>query len=303
MGAHKIVSQSDWLEARKRLLAEEKEFTQARDRLGAARRALPWVRVEKNYVFDTPQGKKTLADLFDGRSQLIVQHFMFAPDWTDDIRPQTVVQNMITQHAQERSFYYTNIFTANWMRQQNPSMTEGFLWRITNTKDLEAPFSPARTDLLWSGYRLRCLDEPERGYWDEYTDVMKDSYGIGHDFMGYYCFNNGMPLQAVWSFQNALKYRQTQTQGRIYIMLSQVYMALRNAQAALDAAQTALKLEPGNPYGYVRLGEALLGLGNMDGARQSFETARSIAPQLPEVQQGLSFIDQLSRASTGAAKP
>ena len=83
MNAHKIVSPAEWLEARKRFLAEEKAFTQARDRLSAARRDLPWVRVEKNYVFDTPQGKKTLADLFDGRSQLIVQHFMFAPDWTD----------------------------------------------------------------------------------------------------------------------------------------------------------------------------------------------------------------------------
>jgi predicted dithiol-disulfide oxidoreductase (DUF899 family) len=80
---HTIVSQSDWLDARKKLLAAEKEFTKARDRLSAERRDLPWVRVNKNYVFDTPQGKKTLADLFDGRSQLIVQHFMFAPDWTD----------------------------------------------------------------------------------------------------------------------------------------------------------------------------------------------------------------------------
>src|SRR5579862_4004155 len=81
--AHTIVSQSDWLDARKKLLAAEKEFTRARDRLSAARRDLPWVRIDKNYVFDTPKGKQTLADLFDGRTQLIVQHFMFAPDWTD----------------------------------------------------------------------------------------------------------------------------------------------------------------------------------------------------------------------------
>ncbi|MGH6980931.1 MAG: DUF899 domain-containing protein, partial [Stellaceae bacterium] len=83
MTAHKIVSPAEWLEARKRFLAEEKAFTQARDRLSAARRDLPWVRVEKTYAFETPRGTKTLADLFDGRSQLIVQHFMFAPDWTD----------------------------------------------------------------------------------------------------------------------------------------------------------------------------------------------------------------------------
>lgn len=78
---HRIVSQEEWLKARKQHLAREKEFTKRRDQLATERRALPWVRVEKNYVFDTPHGKKTLAELFDGRSQLIVQHFMFAPDW------------------------------------------------------------------------------------------------------------------------------------------------------------------------------------------------------------------------------
>jgi len=79
--AHAIVSQDEWLAARKALLAKEKEFSKARDQLSAARRALPWVKVEKSYVFDGPAGKETLADLFDGRSQLIVYHFMFGPDW------------------------------------------------------------------------------------------------------------------------------------------------------------------------------------------------------------------------------
>jgi predicted dithiol-disulfide oxidoreductase (DUF899 family) len=78
---HSVVSREEWLRARKAHLVREKEFTKLRDRLTAERRALPWVKVEKNYVFDTPQGKKTLADLFDGRSQLVVQHFMFAPLW------------------------------------------------------------------------------------------------------------------------------------------------------------------------------------------------------------------------------
>lgn len=76
-----IVSREEWLQARKALLARERELTRARDELNAERRRLPRVRVEKEYVFDTPDGRKTLADLFDGRSQLIVQHFMFAPDW------------------------------------------------------------------------------------------------------------------------------------------------------------------------------------------------------------------------------
>ncbi len=78
---HEIVSQNEWLKARKEHLVREKEFSRLRDKLTAERRALPWVKIEKNYVFDTPNGKKSLAELFDGRSQLLVQHFMFAPDW------------------------------------------------------------------------------------------------------------------------------------------------------------------------------------------------------------------------------
>lgn len=78
---HPVVSQEEWLVARKALLQKEKEETHLRDAVRAARLALPWVRVEKNYVFDTPAGKKSLADLFDGRSQLIVYHFMLGPGW------------------------------------------------------------------------------------------------------------------------------------------------------------------------------------------------------------------------------
>ena len=78
---HDIVSQEEWLAARKALLAMEKEETRLRDKVRAERLALPWVRVEKDYTFDTPDGRKTLAELFDGRSQLIVYHFMYGPDW------------------------------------------------------------------------------------------------------------------------------------------------------------------------------------------------------------------------------
>jgi len=80
---HPVVSREEWVEARRQFLAREKEFTRARDRLSAERRALPWERVDKSYAFDTPKGRQTLAELFDGRSQLIVYHFMFGPDWED----------------------------------------------------------------------------------------------------------------------------------------------------------------------------------------------------------------------------
>ena len=78
---HAIVSQDEWLAARKALLAKEKEFTRQRDALSAARRELPWVKVEKNYVFDGPHGKETLSDLFGGKGQLMVYHFMLGPGW------------------------------------------------------------------------------------------------------------------------------------------------------------------------------------------------------------------------------
>jgi predicted dithiol-disulfide oxidoreductase (DUF899 family) len=83
MEPHRIVSREEWLIARKALLTREKELTRERDRLSAERRGLPWVKVEKTYVFDTPSGRQTLADLFENRSQLIVKHFMLAPGQND----------------------------------------------------------------------------------------------------------------------------------------------------------------------------------------------------------------------------
>jgi predicted dithiol-disulfide oxidoreductase (DUF899 family) len=79
MPTHPVVSHGEWLVARKALLAKEKELTRARDRLAAERRALPWVKVEKEYVFEAPEGRTSLADLFAGRSQLAVYHFMLTP--------------------------------------------------------------------------------------------------------------------------------------------------------------------------------------------------------------------------------
>jgi predicted dithiol-disulfide oxidoreductase (DUF899 family) len=78
---HPIVSQERWVAERKKLLAREKELTHLRDAVARQRRALPWVHIEKVYTFDTPEGRRTLADLFEGRRQLMVQHFMFAPGW------------------------------------------------------------------------------------------------------------------------------------------------------------------------------------------------------------------------------
>ena len=79
--SHPIVSRDQWLAQRRELLREEKELTVLRDRLSAKRRGLPWVRVDEPYAFDTTSGKRTLLELFGGRTQLAVYHFMFAPEW------------------------------------------------------------------------------------------------------------------------------------------------------------------------------------------------------------------------------
>ncbi len=83
MPSHDVVSREEWLAARKAHLAKEKEFTHARDELSRQRRALPWVKVEADYLFEGPAGKESLLDLFDGSEQLLVYHFMYGPDWEE----------------------------------------------------------------------------------------------------------------------------------------------------------------------------------------------------------------------------
>jgi len=81
MKNYKVVTHEGWVNARQAFLAKEKEFTRLRDEISKERRKLPWEKVDKDYVFDGPNGKETLSDLFDGRNQLIIYHFMYGPDW------------------------------------------------------------------------------------------------------------------------------------------------------------------------------------------------------------------------------
>src|SRR5262245_27081426 len=83
MSTHPIVSRKEWLAARKALLRQEKDFTRQRDALSAARRQLPWMKVEKSYGFEGPAGNETLTELFAGKGQLAVYHFMLGPDWPE----------------------------------------------------------------------------------------------------------------------------------------------------------------------------------------------------------------------------
>jgi predicted dithiol-disulfide oxidoreductase (DUF899 family) len=80
---HPVVSREEWISARTAFLDKEKEFTRRRDELARQRRELPWVKVDKQYEFDGPNGRRTLADLFEGQSQLVVYHFMYPPEWDE----------------------------------------------------------------------------------------------------------------------------------------------------------------------------------------------------------------------------
>jgi hypothetical protein len=216
----------------------------------------------------------------------------------DDIRPEVVVQDMIDQHAKDRSFYFTNIFTAPWMREKNPAMPEGFLWRMTNTLDLGYQVTSDRINQLWDTYRLRDMEAPERGYWDEYTDVMKDSYGIGFDFTGYYAYMNKMPDLALWSFNNALKFRQPQTLGRIYMMLGETYLMVNDYSAAVNSYQESLKRDPRNPgvaYILARMGDCFRMMNDYSNADSAYHQSLQINPQQKEALDGLQQLNNGKR--------
>ncbi len=112
-----VVSREKWLAARTALLEKEKQLTRLRDELRQERLALPWVRLEKNYVFDGPRGQQTLADLFDGRRQLIVYHFMLGPGWKEGCVGCSFRSDHVDgprQHFEQRDLSYVNIARAPW---------------------------------------------------------------------------------------------------------------------------------------------------------------------------------------------
>lgn len=117
MQPHKIVSRAEWLAARKAHLSKEKEFTRIRDALSRERRELPWVKVEKAYGFEGPRGPCTLADLFDGRSQLIVYHFMFGPGWEQGCKSCSFLADHFdgtAVHLAQRDVTLTAVSRAPW---------------------------------------------------------------------------------------------------------------------------------------------------------------------------------------------
>jgi predicted dithiol-disulfide oxidoreductase (DUF899 family) len=151
MESDKVVSRAEWLSARKAHLAKEKEFTRLRDQLSRERRELPWVKVEKEYLFDGPEGKETLAQLFAGRSQLLVYHFMFDPSWQDGCKSCSFWAdnyNGITVHLNHRDVTLVTISRAPLTQLEafKKRMGWGFKWvsscHTDFNRDYHVSFTP-----------------------------------------------------------------------------------------------------------------------------------------------------------------
>lgn len=146
-----VVSQEKWLAARRDFLREEKEFSKLRDRLTARRRQLPWVRVEPAYVFDTPTGSKSLADLFDGCSQLLVYHFMLAPGWEEGCRGCSYVSDHFDgalPHVNARGVSFTAVSSASLAEIERFKERMGwkFNWVSSNGTSFNRDFRVSFTD-------------------------------------------------------------------------------------------------------------------------------------------------------------
>ena len=136
-----VVARETWLEERKKLLTQEKEWTRRRDRINAERRRLPMVKIEKEYVFDTPEGKRNLRDLFEGRRQLIVYHFMFGPDWEQGCPGCTGYVDAlgVLSTLNERDTTFTLVSRAPLTKLDAYKASKG--WRVAWVSSFESDFN------------------------------------------------------------------------------------------------------------------------------------------------------------------
>jgi predicted dithiol-disulfide oxidoreductase (DUF899 family) len=203
----KVVSRAEWLAARKTLLAKEKELTRSRDELNRQRLELPWVKVEKNYVFDTPNGKKNLAELFDGRSQLIIYHFMFGPGWGEGCVGCSFLSDHVDgvlPHLQQRDVSYVAVSRAPLAEIEPFKKRMGwkFNWVSSNESDFNYDYHVSfPKEEIAKGkayYNFEMQDVPSEelsGISVFYKDAQGDifhtysSYArAGEDFLGTYRF-------------------------------------------------------------------------------------------------------------------
>jgi predicted dithiol-disulfide oxidoreductase (DUF899 family) len=197
MTKHEVVSREQWLEARRALLVEEKALTRERDRLSAKRRGLPWVRVEKDYVFEGADGTVTLAELFDGRSQLIVYHFMFGPDWQEGCPGCSLLSDQVDgarQHFEHNDVSFVAVSRGPITRLEAYRRRMGWQFRWVSSAGSDFNFDyhvSFGADMHKSGAFYNFAEQPHPGI-DELSGVSvfhRDEDGAIHHT--YSCYGRG----------------------------------------------------------------------------------------------------------------
>jgi predicted dithiol-disulfide oxidoreductase (DUF899 family) len=197
---HHVVSHAEWLSARTAFLAKEKEFTRLRDELSRQRRALPWEQVDKQYVFDTPSGKRTLGELFESRSQLVVYHFMFSPEWDEGCLHCSFWAdnfNGIDVHLNHRDVTFVAISRASLAKIESFKRRMGwsFTWVSAFQNDFnfdyQASFTPEEIQrgAVFYNYAQTELDDTDR---EGISVFHKDQSGAV--FHTYSCYARGIDM-------------------------------------------------------------------------------------------------------------
>ncbi|MFM9971851.1 MAG: DUF899 domain-containing protein [Burkholderiales bacterium] len=200
MKAKTIVSKDQWLDARLRHLAREKELTRLRDEISRERRELPWVAVENNYVFDTPTGKRSLAELFAGREQLLVYHFMLGPEWSEGCKSCSFWAdnfNGIDIHLQHRDVTLLAISSAPLAKIEayKKRMSWSFEWVSSHGSDFNRDFQVsftkeelAKGDVYYN-YQMRKFPADEA---PGISVFAKDD--LGKVYHTYSCYSRGLDM-------------------------------------------------------------------------------------------------------------
>lgn len=192
---HAVVPPGEWLAARRRLLAKEKEFTRLRDELSELQRSLPWERVEKEYLFRGPDGEESLADLFAGRSQLVVYHFMFDPGWEEGCKSCSLMADHYDRsvvHLAARDVTLVTVSSAPLDRLEAFQRRMGWTFKWVSAektgfnRDYGVTFTPEQVESGEAAYNYAALDRFPGPEWPGLSVFYKDEDGtIYHTYSTY----------------------------------------------------------------------------------------------------------------------